>query len=166
MSFGEDRGLAAKHKFVVSSARLGFAAFQKCSELSFEVAQIDYYEGGALIPMKTPGRLTYSDVTLERGTSNFFDFHDWALEVGDASRDFGGAGEITPEYKTDDFSIVQRDLDNSVKRSWNLIGVWPKKYVAGDWDNTVDEVVIEQLVLTYDYFESGPETDTVLSLGG
>jgi hypothetical protein len=43
------------------------------------------------------------------------------------------------------------DLDNELMREWTLVGAWPTKYVAGDWDNTVDEVVIETLTLAYDY---------------
>ena len=164
MSFGEDRRIHTKHKFVVNSNRLGFSEFQKMSGLEYEAAQIDYFEGGAIIPIKEPGRLTFTDVTLDRGTSKFLDMHNWATDMSDATRDFGGAGDPSPEYKTDDFALVQRDRDNRTLRSWDMIGVWPKKYVAGDWDNTVDEVVIEQLVLAYDYFTPGDAGGDVLRL--
>ncbi|MBC7172782.1 MAG: phage tail protein, partial [Polyangiaceae bacterium] len=30
---------------------------------------------------------------------------------------------------------------------------WPIKFVAGEWDNESDENVIEQVTLTYDFFE-------------
>ena len=30
---------------------------------------MQYFEGGSLIPNKSPGRLTFSDVTLERGAT-------------------------------------------------------------------------------------------------
>ena len=30
---------------------------------------VQYFEGGSLIPNKSPGRLTFPDVTLERGAS-------------------------------------------------------------------------------------------------
>jgi phage tail-like protein len=152
MSYGESRRIHEKFKFIVRSLRFGFTAFQKCSELSVEVAKIDYFEGGALIPIKDPGRLTYSDVTLDRGVSSDFDFHNWFLNTADASRGPGGIGAISPQFKADDLSIVQRDRDNSRLREWNLVGSWPTKYTAGDWDNTADEVTIEQLVLTYDFF--------------
>jgi len=157
MSFGADRQLRAKHKFLVQTRKLSFAAFQSCTELSFEVAKIEYYEGGAIIPMKIPGRLTYSDVTLSRGTSQFLDFHNWALQVGDASKSgpddmVGGYGEPNPDFKADDVAIQERDLDNSLLKEWQLVGAFPQKYNAGNWDNSVDEVVIEELVLTYDYF--------------
>jgi phage tail-like protein len=154
MSFGETRKLHEKWKFIVETTRFGFSAFQKCSELSVEAAKVEYFEGGANIPIKDAGRLTFSDVTLDRGSSNDFEFHKWFLDVVDASKDFGGTGAVSPNYKADDVAIIQRDRDNSKLREWQLIGAWPMKYVAGDWDNTADEVVIEQATLTYDYFFS------------
>jgi len=109
------------------------------------------------IPIKLPGRVTYSDVTLSRGTSGDFDFHNWALDTTDASRGrgrtSGGEGLASPLFKTDHLTVVQRDRDNSTRRRWRLSGAYPKAYVAGDWDNNADEVVIEQLILRYDYFE-------------
>ncbi|GAB4210712.1 MAG: hypothetical protein OHK0013_31630 [Sandaracinaceae bacterium] len=43
-----------------------FAGFQKCSEVSVEVANVQYFStsSGSLIPNKSPGRLAFSDVTL------------------------------------------------------------------------------------------------------
>jgi len=155
MSFGADRQLHPKHKFLAESNKFGFSKFQKCSELSYEIAKIEYFEGGALIPIKIPGRITVTDTTLERGVSGHIDFHNWCLTVADASKGgpdgmIGGKGTVSPYFK-DDVAITSRDLDNSVLREWTLLGAWPTKYVAGDWDNTVDEVVIETLTLTYDY---------------
>ncbi|HBQ18605.1 MAG TPA: phage tail protein, partial [Myxococcales bacterium] len=31
---------------------------------------------------------------------------------------------------------------------------WPVKFVAGEWDNDSDEVVIESVTLTYDWFDT------------
>jgi len=40
-----------------------------CSELSVEAANVQYFEGGSLIPNKSPGQLTFADVTLKRGAT-------------------------------------------------------------------------------------------------
>jgi len=155
------RAIHEKHKFLVEvPARLASAAFQKCSELSAEAAKIEYWEGGAIIPIKDGGRLTFSDVTLERGTSASTEMHTWFKEVGDAaiavpgSTGFG-SGLTLPQYKAH-VGIVQLDRDNTRLREWALYSAWPTKYVAGEWDNTVDEVVIESLTLTYDRFDMVP----------
>jgi hypothetical protein len=36
---------------------------------------------------------------------------------------------------------------------YRLYGAWPKRFVAGMWDGTSDEKVIESMTLAYDYFE-------------
>lgn len=153
MAFGESRKLHERFKFVVETTRFGFAAFQKASELKVDVAKIDYFEGGTLIPIKDPGRLTFSDCTLTRGASDNLDFFNWIKQVANPAAGEGGAGAVSPAFK-DNVSLIQRERDNSDIREWTLMGAWPMSYTAGDWDNTVDEVVIEQLVLTYDWFEA------------
>lgn len=146
---GKPRTFHKKFKFIVEIDGLASAGFQKCSELSVEVANVQYYEGGALIPNKSPGRLTFADVTLERGATSDKDLFTWLTQVADAS---ANAGLVEPKFKRN-LDIVQQDRDGSTLRRWTLTGVWPVKFVAGDWDNEADENVIESVTLTYDYFE-------------
>jgi phage tail-like protein len=146
---GNPRTFHKKFKFIVEIDGLASAGFQKCSELSIEVANVQYYEGGALIPNKSPGRLTFADVTLERGATSDKDLFDWLTQVADAA---ANAGLNEPEFKRN-LDIVQQDRDGSTLRRWSLTGAWPVKFVAGDWDNEADENVIESVTLTYDFFE-------------
>jgi len=146
---GTPRTFHKKFKFVVEIDGVASAGFQKCSELSVEVANVQYSEGGALIPNKSPGRLTFADVTLERGATQDQDLFDWMTQVADAS---ANAGLNEPEFKRN-LDIVQQDRDGSELRRWRLNNAWPVKFVAGDWDNEADENVIESVTLTYDFFE-------------
>jgi phage tail-like protein len=130
-----------------------YAGFSKCSELSVEIARIDHWEGGSLIPNKSPGRLTFSDVTLERGATNDRALYDWLSEVVSVAA--GLIGLPDPAYERN-LDIVQLDRDGLVVRRWSLYNAWPMKFVAGDWDNTADEVLIESVALTYDYFQLSP----------
>ncbi|MEO1336864.1 MAG: phage tail protein, partial [Myxococcota bacterium] len=66
---GTPRTFHSRWKFIVDIDDIAHAGFQKCSELSVEIANVQYYEGGSLIPNKSPGRLTFADVTLERGAT-------------------------------------------------------------------------------------------------
>ena len=59
---GTPRTFHKRFKYVVEVDGLASAGFQKCSELSVEVANIEYHEGGTLIPQKSPGRLKFADV--------------------------------------------------------------------------------------------------------
>lgn len=142
-------GFHKKFKFIVEEAGIAVAAFQKASELSVEAAKIEYHEGGSLIPDKSAGRLTFSDVTLDRGVTIERDLYDWFLEVADAAAD---QGVNEPDYKRT-LDIVQQDRLGNELRRWRLVNAWPIKFTAGEWDNDADENVIEQVTLTFDYFE-------------
>lgn len=155
MVFGNARSFHKKFKFVVdidgfeSQPGLGGTAFQKCSELSYEIAKVEYSEGGSLIPDKSPGRLTFADVTLERGVTSSQEMYDWATDVADAA---SNSGLKDPSYKRT-VDIVQQDRNGATLRRWRLFNAWPTKFTAGEWDNEADENVIEMLTLTYDVFE-------------
>ena len=146
---GEPRSFHQKWNFIVEIDGFGSASFQTCSELSSEFAEIAHSEGGSMIPDKQPGRMTISDVTLARGATSDRTFYDWHRQVGDAAKN---SGLISPEFKRNG-TIVQHDRDGSTIRRWRFFGAWPKRFVAGDWDNDADENVVEQLVLTIDRFE-------------
>ena len=146
---GTPRTFHKKFKFVVEIDGIASAGFQKCSELSVEVANIEYYEGGTLIPNKSPGRMKFADVTLERGATQDQDFFIWMTMVANA---LTSTGLVEPAFKRN-LHVVQQERDGTTIRRWALFNAWPIKYVAGEWDNGADENVIEQLTLTYDFFE-------------
>jgi phage tail-like protein len=146
---GTPRSFAKKFKFLVEIDDLSHAGFQKASELSVEVANVQYFEGGSLIPNKSPGRLTFSDVTLERGATQDRDLFDWLQDVAITA---SGLGLVDPYYKRN-LDIVQQDRDGTTLRRWSLARAWPVKFVAGEWDNESDENVIEQVTLTFDFFD-------------
>ena len=147
---GQPRSFHKKFKFIVEIDGVAHAGFQKCSELSSEVALVQYYEGGSLIPNKSPGRVTFADVTLERGaTTKDFDLYNWYKQVVKVS---ANTGLVDDQYKRN-LDIVQQDLDVKTLRRWRLTNAWPMKYVAGDWDNESDENNIEKVTLAYDLFD-------------
>lgn len=159
---GAVRELFPKHQFLVYIDGTISAAFQKCSELSMETAKIEYWEGGAQVAWKVPGRTTMTDITLERGAFTSKKLWDWAKEITDASvgnvRSPGGAGNpyhgiglANPLYLRN-LTIQQLDRTGEIVAAWDVINSWPTKFVAGDWDNTADEVVVESVTLAYDYF--------------
>lgn len=144
-----------KYKFLVEIEGIRSAAFSKCSELEAEIAKIEHYEGGALRPHKMPGRVTVPDITLERGACVDNDLYKWFKETVDLKRQIGkkdvGHGQVGGFRRN--FRIIQLDRDDSELRSWIVAGAWPDKMTAGDWDNDADEVVIEKITLSIDWFE-------------
>lgn len=147
--FGTPRSFDKKFKFLVDIDGITSMKFQKCSELSAEVAKVEYHEGGATIPDKSPGRTTVSDVTLSRGATRDNEMWLWFKQVSDM---VAQTGEVDPQYKRT-LDIVQLDRDGTELRRWTLSNAWPVKFVAGEWDNEADENVIEAVTLTFDTFD-------------
>lgn len=163
---GSPRETHGKWKFVVVIDGFSVFFFQKCSAIEVEIAKAEYWEGGSLIPVKTPARMTFTPITLERGTSRNADAHSWAKQVanasigipggpGDAGMPPAGSGIVNPGYRRN-LSIVQRERDNTPLVRYDVFGAWVSKLQAGEWDNTADEVVLEMLTLEYDYWERVP----------
>lgn len=150
MVTGKPKSFFKKFKFIVEIDRVKSAGFQQCSELSAEIAKIEYFEGGSVIANKSPGRLSFTDVTLNRGATKDLDLFNWFKEVIDTS---SGLGRVDFDYKRN-LDIVQQDRNGSTLRRWSLTASFPLKFVAGDWDNGADENVIESVTLTYDTFDT------------
>lgn len=148
------RTLFGRFKFLVQIKGFTSAAFQSASGLKFNIAKIEYWEGGALAAFKEPGRTTFDDLVLERGVSYDEDFTDWITEVIDMQRSAPyGAGEISPAYKRD-LRCQQLERDHTtVVIDYEVFDGFPIEYTPGDFDNTVDEVSIESLTITYRYFK-------------
>jgi len=146
---GSARSFYKKFKFVVEIDGVAYAGFQKCSALEAEVAVIEQNEGGTLIPFKSPGRVKFTDITLDRGATDDLDLFNWFKEVVDAS---ANSGLVDDEYKRN-LDIVQQDRDGTTLRRWRVTRAFPTKFTAGEWDNDADENVMESLTLAYDYFD-------------
>jgi len=155
---GAPRTFNDKFKFIVEIDLFTSAGFNKCSELSSETAVIEYWEGGALIANKSPGRTTFEDITLERGAAIDEDMLTWYEQVIDAAGQGSlvpgsgaGTGQIDPVFKRN-LDIVQQDRDGATLKRWRVFQAWPTKYVAGEWDNDADEKTIQMVTLTFDLF--------------
>lgn len=139
-----------KFSFLVHIDFFFSAAFSKMSSLEAEVGDIKYSEGGSLIANKSAGRLDFKDVTLERGASTYDrDAMLWFAQV--AAAPLLGPFTLEPNYKRN-VTVSQLDRNGVPTKMWTLWNAWPKTFVAGEWDNNVDENVIEKLTLCYDYF--------------
>ena len=88
-------------------------------------------------------------MTLEGGATEDRDLFDWFQDVAITS---SGLGLTDVNYKRN-LDVVQQDRDGVTLCRWSLSRAWPIKFVAGEWDNESDENVIEQVTLTYDFFE-------------
>lgn len=148
-ALGSARIYDPKMLFTVEIDSFQSAAFMTCSDIAGEFGEISIREGGSLIAEKSPGLLNFDDVTLTRGVAKGdSDLYLWWNQCGDAA---SNAGALEPIYKRT-IDIVQRDRAGDERKRWRLVDAWPKRFVAGDWDNSAEENVVETLVICYKYF--------------
>jgi phage tail-like protein len=151
-TFGTPRVFHKKFKFLYEIDDLQYFGFQKCSELSAEIAKIEYWEGGAIIANKDLGRVTVPDLTISRAACADFDLWTWFKQCANM---VSQTGQVTPTYKRSG-DVLQQDRDGSELRRWTTVGLAPIKFVAGDWDNDADENVIESVTMMLDTFDLIP----------
>lgn len=146
---GESRHFHTKFKFQLEiDGMSGRAQFNKCSELKVDIAKIDYYEGGQIVPYKEPGRMTFSDLTIERAVISDPQLYSWLVDTATAA---SNSGLVSNLFKRGAF-LIQYDRDNERMRTWQLYGCWPMSFTAGSWDNGSDELTMEAMTLAIDYF--------------
>jgi phage tail-like protein len=126
------------------------AAFSKCTGLTGTAEEIAYAEGGAMTDNKSPGRVSFADITLERGETDNDEMYGWWKEICDARTGSGAWRES--DYKRD-VVIRQKTRDGTVVRRWQVFSAWPKEFGVSDWDNTSSEKHIEHIVLAHEGFE-------------
>lgn len=146
---GQPRTFNKKWAFALSIDGFNWAGFTKCSELKVTAAVVEHFEGGSMLPQKSAGRAKFENLTLERGAvSSDIDMYLWMSEVVSGPMNLG-LKEVGYKRNAD---LIQLDRDGEILKRYSLIWAWPTEYVAGDWDNSSDDAVIEKLVLAYDYF--------------
>ncbi len=143
---GSPRRYAKKFLFALEIDGLEVAWFATCSELSAEIGVVEQHEGGNInVADQSPGKVKYTPVTLGVGATDNRELYDWWLQVVDAA---ANTGEPDDAYKKN-VAIVQKDRDGTEKWRWNLSKAWISKYVAGEWDASAEENVMEMVTLTY-----------------
>ena len=146
---GAPRSFHKAFKFRVEIDNVGSARFQKCSKLEEEIAIIEQFEGGDITPDKSPGRVKFTDVTLERGATSDEDLFNWIRTVCDVAKN---GGIVDDKYKRT-VDIVQLDRDGTTLRRYRLTEAWPFKRSIGDWDNDKDENLMESMSICFKRYD-------------
>ncbi len=129
--------------------------FESCDGLDIELGRIIKREGGSVIPVSLPGMVKERTLTLKRGQTGDKDLFIWmSTVVVQTAAGIGSdvIGLADGKYRRN-LDIVQKDRDGSIMLRWRVSGAWPMKYTGGSWDNTKEEVVMEEIQLSYDFFD-------------
>ncbi len=164
---GDVRRFDLKYNFEVYVMGVADASFASCSEPSVSVGEAQLWQGGSLIPIKEPARLTFNDITLERGMSRDTGIWNWFKSFNNAAAVGGtfGQGAAMPgvnsatTYKAHT-QIVQKDRSGFAIEQIQLFNSFPKEVSLGDFSNDADEFRMERVVLGYDWFDRVPLSPT------
>ncbi|MGH7022455.1 MAG: phage tail protein [Caulobacteraceae bacterium] len=129
------------------------AGVTKVSALKRSVEVTEYREGGdASTSHKSPGRMKYEAITLERGVTEDTAFADWAGEVWAYSASLGSETSLA-DFRKDVFLEFLDDADRVVV-SYKIFRCWPSEYAAlPDLDASGAAVVLETIKLENEGFE-------------
>ncbi len=120
------------------------AEFVECSGLVVEREFSAIAEGGRNnFEIKLPGRLKYSDVTLKRGLIDL-ELLDWLIENSDQNT-------VKPAFRTVIIHLANESGEEAFK--WTLYHAYPVKWSGPSLKADSSDISIEELVLTYTYFE-------------
>jgi phage tail-like protein len=152
---GAPRLFEDKFRFTVEIDGITHMGFQKCSALEAEIDVVKYREGGDIRPTtKDAGLLDFSDLTLERGAvAEDSDMYQWIQTVVGTVSDLGATlSDPSGDYKRTLDIVCRNNMKQEIKR-WRVYEAWPKKFKAGDWDNTTSEKTMESVELSINGFE-------------
>ncbi len=124
------------------------AKFKTCSELSAEIAKSEIWHGGSMIAQKEPARVTFPDITLERGATDDGQLFNWFAQSAAPTPSIGGIGQAFKRQ----VDIVEQDRARITINRWRLVNCWVSGYKAGDWDNESDDFLFESVTLAFEFF--------------
>lgn len=132
-----------KFMFEVSVPGMPSMGFQKVDGLEREVAVVEYFEGLSQHAYKLTGRESVSDITLERGV--------YGNNIDDSMLDFYKKVLTNPACRST-VTIRIKDRFGNTRKTYKLAECWASKWEGTDLDASSDDVAIETLTLTFEYF--------------
>jgi len=116
--------------------------FQDVSGLSMSMATETISEGGEnRFQHKLPTRASFSDITLKRGLFVHTELYKWCKK---AIEDF--------EFQPLNLVISLLDENHIPVHVWRVFNAIPTKWELSSFNAEKNEVVIETMVITYNYF--------------
>jgi len=131
----------AAHRFLIELDDITVGSFRTMSGLSSKQDVIEYKMGGDRSVRRKPGRVTFNNITLERGFSEDTSLAEWRQNVIDGKDD----------RRTG--AIVFLNADGSEALRYNFFRAWPVGWEGPGLNATGNETAIEKLELAVEWLE-------------
>jgi phage tail-like protein len=138
-------------QFIVEVDGIAEGYFKSCDGLGVQQDMVEYRFSDESFIRKRPGLVKYSDITLKGGWING-DLEDWIMTFRPGAGTGGGTG---PAYQRKSVSIVMQDFNGKEVRRWNLFECHPKSWKLSTLDSDGNDVLMQELTFTIEYFTAG-----------
>jgi phage tail-like protein len=131
------------YNFKVEIEGVVVGGFSEVSGMESAIESIEYREGGENTTVrKLPGKTTYADIVLRRGTTGGDNtLYEWHKQVVD--------GQI--ERKSGSIIVLDRAGEEVLR--YNFYEAWPMKWSPSDFNATANEFAPEELTLAHEGLE-------------
>jgi phage tail-like protein len=144
-------------KFLVMWDGRVVAGISKISPMKRTSEVVKHRNGGDLsTPRKSPGRIEYEALTLERGVTHDPEFDRWANKVWMVGA--GRGGEMSARDFRKDIVIQVLNEAGQVALAYKVFRAWPSEYqILGEMDANANAVAIQHLKLECEGWERDSE---------
>ena len=137
----------------------GDTSFSEVDGLSMEREVEEIKEGGEnRFSHRLPGRAKFSNLILKRGVLlQGSGLAQWCKDMLE--------GDMSTAYSANDMTISLLNAQGQPALVWNIVGAWPVKWAVSDLVSDKNELAIETLEFSYDYFTKAPGSGAGKMLG-
>ena len=133
------------------------AGVSKVSALKRTIELVEHREGGQpSTSRKSPGRVKFEAITLERGVTHDLEFEAWANRVWNLS---GGVGaEVSLANFRKDIRIELFNEAGQVVMAYNVRRAWVSEYQSlPDLDANANAIALEHVKIEHEGWERDPD---------
>lgn len=147
------QSLQQKWQFGVEIDGFDAAFFTQSDFPEFESEETEFNPAGSMFPQKAAGRISFSDVTMEKGIPQETTERGILAWI-ESCVDFlaaEGTGSFPSEYMKD-VDLIKYDRAGEEIQRFRLHDAWVKTAKFGEGDGSSSDNEIETMTITYQYF--------------
>src|SRR3954466_2505266 len=129
------------------------AGVSKCSSLKRTTELVEHREGGdPSTSRKSPGRIKFEAITIERGVTHDLEFERWANKLWNFGAGLGAESSLKDFRK--DIIIELYNEAGQLAKAWKVFRCWVSEYQAiPDLDANANAVAIQHIKLENEGWE-------------
>ncbi len=138
-----DEKQLGNYRFLIEISGVQAGYFKSMSGLASKQDMIEYRYGGDRTVRRKPGRVSFTNLVLEKGFTTDSALFDWRKEIAE--------GEKTKQ----DVSVIVLDHDGSEQVRYNCYKCWPVSWEGPSLVAGAGETAVEKVELAVEKVELG-----------